>query len=74
MEVMVKAGFRRSCLSVKRRSCHSPGFLRRHPGADVVVDMHLQMALELVGKLAFASGFDKQSLQPEQPRAQLSHD
>jgi hypothetical protein len=33
------------------------GFLGRHAGADVVLDMHLQMALELVGEFAFASVF-----------------
>src|SRR6185369_2704223 len=48
-------------------------FLRRHPGADVVVDMHLQVTLELVGELAFTRVFQKQAFASQQPGAQF-HD
>src|SRR5258705_3254131 len=32
-------------------------FLRGHTGAQVVVDMHLEMTLDLVSKIALASSF-----------------
>ena len=50
----------------------APGFLRRHAGADVVVDMHLQVALELIRKVTLV--FKKQSSEPQQPRTNFSHD
>ena len=33
----------------------------RHSGADVVVDVHFEMTLELVGEVTIASVFEKQS-------------
>jgi len=35
--------------------CDAPGFLRRHPGTDVVIDMQLQIAFYRISKFAFAS-------------------
>src|SRR6185503_20149981 len=36
-------------------------FLRRHTGAEVIVDVHLQMTLDLRGQLSFTGGFLKQA-------------
>jgi hypothetical protein len=52
----------------------SSGFLRRHAGADVVLDMHLQVTLDLVGEVAIASTFQQHTFQPNEPRTKLSHD
>ena len=47
---------------------------RRHPGTDVVVDVHLQMARQLVPQVAIAPRRREESPEPEQPRAYAFHD
>jgi hypothetical protein len=53
---------------------HASGLLWRHAGAEVVVDVHLQMTLEFGVEFAFASVFEKQSFESRQPGSKFSHD
>ena len=46
----------------------------RHPGADVVVDVQLQVAFELVRELALAPVTSEKTEQPHARGANLSHD
>jgi hypothetical protein len=53
-------GLRSSCLDNYNNLEPQKGtksFFRRHPTPDIVVDMHLQVTLEFVREIAFASVF-----------------
>ena len=48
--------------------------MRRHPGAQVVVGVHLNVGLELVAELTVAPLPAEQTTQPPHPGTQRSHD
>ena len=48
--------------------------LRSHPGAQVVLDVHLEMALEFFRHLLLATPAAKQAGQTDQPGSKWSHD
>ena len=46
---------------------------RRHSGAEVVLDVQRQMALQLLGEFALAPTAIEQTEKPHEPAAQLSN-
>jgi hypothetical protein len=44
--------------------CLPPGFFRRHSGAQVVFDVHLQMAFQLFGEFLLAPFVSEQFEEP----------
>ncbi len=48
-------------------------FFGSHPAPEIVLDMHLDMALELLGQLAVLSPFVNQAAPPHEPATQSPH-
>src|SRR5262245_24975910 len=52
---------------------HAPRFFRRHSGAQVVFDVHRQMAFQLLGEFTLASPAIQHPEEPHHPAAYLSN-
>jgi len=59
--------------SAERQERVAPGLLETHATAEILLDMHLQMAFEFSVKLAVASPFVGQSAQADQQNSYCSH-
>src|SRR5882757_3173084 len=53
--------------------CIPPRLLRGHACTQVVIDMHLQMAIELIGNLSLSPYATKHPRQPDKPCTQRLH-
>src|SRR5262249_34735292 len=52
---------------------HAPRFFRRHSGAQIVFDMHGQMAFQLFGEFMLAAPAIQHPEEPRHPAAHLSN-
>src|SRR5687768_11593120 len=61
------------CHTAKFDERPPPRLFRRQSGAQVVFDVHCQMALQLFGEFALSPPVIKQTEMPHEPAAQLSN-